>query len=511
MPGNPLASRSGVDDPLQDAKTYIQHEAGNHFDEARVNAFLDNAGAMIDFLETNSEVKFNFGKNYPDYHPDHPGGAEKGRSIHPQLFDGRKLGRSLSTLAQQMPELTFMGMGLNSGPDLKHFLNATKSLRSALFVASRILAHGRDVMVHGRGVRLVNGNALAARLLKTALDRATAMVIVAGHPTSEGERPRCGRDRREGRQGRSGRRAPRIVFAAGGFPHDADRTRRHFKHLHAGAAHASLTPEGNTGDALRMAEDVNAALDDSFSNAAAWVPVSLITRKDGSVGRFFHLIDRAKPGVIAVTREGRRFTNESENYHDFVRAMMDACAGGKEVSAFMICDHRTIRRAWRGPPLPATALPSCPLRLSQDGPLDSGTSDVCRHRARKSRADHRGGQSRCRHRTRSRLQPRGNVLSTSSRRREFFSEPVHRRDLRRPFYAVKIIPGDIATYHGLVTDERTRVLDVERKPIPGLFAVGNDAASIFGGSYPGAGATLGPAMTFGYICGKSFAEQRTAD
>ena len=80
-----------------------------------------------------------------------------------------------------------------------------------------------------------------------------------------------------------------------------------------------------------------------------------------------------------------------------------------------------------------------------------------------------------------------------------------------PFYAVKIIPGDIATYHGLVTDERTRVLDVERKPIPGLFAVGNDAASIFGGSYPGAGATLGPAMTFGYICGKNFAEQRTAD
>jgi predicted oxidoreductase len=80
-----------------------------------------------------------------------------------------------------------------------------------------------------------------------------------------------------------------------------------------------------------------------------------------------------------------------------------------------------------------------------------------------------------------------------------------------PFYAVKIIPGDIATYHGLVTDARTRVLDVERKPIPGLFAVGNDAASIFGGSYPGAGATLGPAMTFGYICGKTLAERRLAD
>ena len=85
--------------------------------------------------------------------------------------------------------------------------------------------------------------------------------------------------------------------------------------------------EGNTGDALRMAEDVNAAIEDSFSNAAAWVPVSLIKRKDGSIGRFFHLIDRAKPGVIAVTHDGCRFTNESQNYHDFVRAMMDALPG----------------------------------------------------------------------------------------------------------------------------------------------------------------------------------------
>src|SRR5262249_16275586 len=103
VPGNPLASRAGVDDPLEDARTYIQHEARNHFDEARVAACLENAGAMISFLEQNSEVSFNFGNNYPDYHPDRPGGAEKGRSIHPQPFDGRKLGRSLATLAQPGP------------------------------------------------------------------------------------------------------------------------------------------------------------------------------------------------------------------------------------------------------------------------------------------------------------------------------------------------------------------------------------------------------------------------
>src|ERR1700753_3503356 len=171
VPGNPLASREGVDDPIEQARTYIRHEAGNHFDQARVEAFLANAGPMVSFFETNTEVKFTFGKNYPDYHPDHPGGAEQGRSIHTLAFDGRRLGKHLAALAQPMKESTFMGMGLNSGPDLKHFLNATRSLTSAAFVASRLLSHGRDVLLHGRGTRLVNGNALAARLVKPALDR----------------------------------------------------------------------------------------------------------------------------------------------------------------------------------------------------------------------------------------------------------------------------------------------------------------------------------------------------
>jgi succinate dehydrogenase/fumarate reductase flavoprotein subunit len=514
VPGNSLASRSGVDDSLQDAKTYIQHEAGNHFDEARVTAFLDNAGAMIDFIEANSEVRFNFGKNYPDYHPDHPGGAEEGRSIHPQPFDGRKLGNHLATLAQPMPESTFMGMGLNSGPDLKHFLNATKSLRSALFVASRILAHGRDVVVHGRGVRLVNGNALAARLLKTALDR--AIPLWSSSPAvqllKENGRVAGAIVEKDGKAVRVDARHG-IVFAAGGFPHDADRTRRHFKHLHADTEHATLTSEGNTGDALRMAENVNAALDDSFSNAAAWVPVSLITRKDGTVGRFFHLIDRAKPGVIAVTRNGRRFTNESENYHDFVRAMMDACAGGKEVSAFMICDHRTIRRYGLGAVRPS------PLPLFshvRSGYLKTGRSirelaisagiipENLERTIEEVNRDAAAGRD-----------PAFNRGATSYQRLlgddNFSPNPCIGEISAAPFYAVKIIPGDIATYHGLVTDAQTRVLDVDRKPIPGLFAVGNDAASIFGGSYPGAGATLGPAMTFGYICGKNLAKQRAGD
>jgi succinate dehydrogenase/fumarate reductase flavoprotein subunit len=238
------------------------------------------------------------------------------------------------------------------------------------------------------------------------------------------------------------------------------------------------------------------------------VPVSLIKRKDGSTGRFFHLIDRAKPGVIAVTRDGRRFTNESQNYHDFVRAMMDACAGQEDVSAFMICDHRTVRRYGLGAVRPSP-LPISPFIRS--GYLKTGHTvrelassagidpDGLEQTIDEVNRDAKNGQDRAFGRGATSYQ---RLLGDDS----FAPNPCIGEIAVAPFYAVKIVPGDIATYHGLVTDELTRVLDVDGKPIAGLFAVGNDAASIFGGSYPGAGATLGPAMTFGYICGKYLAE-----
>jgi succinate dehydrogenase/fumarate reductase flavoprotein subunit len=233
----------------------------------------------------------------------------------------------------------------------------------------------------------------------------------------------------------------------------------------------------------------------------------LIKRRDGSVGRFFHLIDRAKPGVVAVTADGRRFTNESHNYHDFVCAMIDACAGKPDVSAFMICDHRTLRRyglgAVRPAPLPisgfirsgylksgrtirdlARAIGLDPEALSQT--IDAVNRDAAEG---VDRSFGRGATSYQR------------LLGDDA----FTPNPCIGAIDRAPFYAAKIIPGDIATYHGLATDEHSRVLDNNGKPLDGLFAVGNDAASIFGGSYPGAGATLGPAMTFGYICGKYLA------
>src|SRR5436189_3257209 len=135
-----------------------------------------------------------------------------------------------------------------------------------------------------------------------------------------------------------------VILACGGFPHDVQRRKAMFPHAGDGSLHYSPAPKGNTGDSLRMAEAAGARVEDNVQNAAAWVPVSLTKRKDGSRGVMPHFIDRAKPGVIAVMRDGRRFANEGNSYHDFVQAMVKAAKPGEEITAFLLCDHRALRK-----------------------------------------------------------------------------------------------------------------------------------------------------------------------
>lgn len=514
IPGNSLAKKQGVRDTPLAAMRYIRNEAGAAFDPARVEAFLENGGPMVDFFMKKTQVQFALGEHYPDYHPDHPGGAEEGRSIRPLPYDGLLLGQLFQDLASQMRESTFMGMGLNSGPDLQHFLNATRSIKSATFVARRIASHWMDVLRHGKGTRLVNGNALAARLLASANERG----IKLWNSTSALELIKAGGRVTGAVVARQGQRVQitarrGVVLAAGGFPHDNARRKRYFEHLKDNATtHVSLAPESNVGDGIRLAESVNASLECGLKSAAAWAPVSLVKYSDGSEGRFFHLIDRAKPGVIAVLKNGKRFVNESENYHDFVQAMIDACKGS-EASAWMICDHRAIKRyglgAVRPFPIPfgqflksGYLMRGATLKeLANTAGIDAGNLERTVASLNQSATEH-GVDAEFR---------KG---STSYQRllgdKDFAPNPCIAPIKDGPFYAVRIFPGDLGTYHGIKTDASTRVLSPDGAVVDGLFAIGNDAASIFGGSYPGAGATLGPAMTFGFICGNHLADQPAA-
>ena len=345
IPNSPVAQREGVKDSRDAARRYLQHETGNHFDAARVDAFLDRGPEMVAFMERETAVRFVLGPTFADYHPLAPGGTDGGRSICAAPFDARELGVEKDRLRPPLAEITFLGMMIGTGKELQHFFNVTRSVRSAGVVAGLLGRFGRDLVQHGRAMRLTNGNALVGRLAKSAFDRHIPLWTEAPVTELVMERGRCCTGAIVQCRGAAVHVVARrgVVLAAGGFPNDVARRRAMFRHAPTGAEHWSPAPPGNTGDGLRLGEAVGAAVEDRYPNAAAWVPVSLVPRADGTKGPFPHFVDRSKPGVIAVTRDGRRFVNEADSYHDFVQAMV-AATQEAEHCAWFVCDHAAIRR-----------------------------------------------------------------------------------------------------------------------------------------------------------------------
>ena len=149
IPGTSLARAWGITESPDQARTYLRHEAGNSFDAARVDAFLTAGPEAVDFFTTKTAVRFDMPLTFPDYHAEAPGGAQGGRSMVTRPFDGHELGPHLKDLGSPVPELTVFGMMLGSGKEIIHFMRATKSLASALYVAKRLSKHFMDVMRYG--------------------------------------------------------------------------------------------------------------------------------------------------------------------------------------------------------------------------------------------------------------------------------------------------------------------------------------------------------------------------
>ncbi|KRQ16466.1 FAD-dependent oxidoreductase [Bradyrhizobium manausense] len=512
IPGTALAKAYGIEETPEQARTYLRHEAGNNFDAARVDAFLSAGPEAVDFFTTKTALRFDMPLVFPDYHAEAPGGAQGGRSMVTRPFDGRELGDLIKTLGMPLPELTVFGMMLGSGKEIIHFMRVTKSLTSAVYVAKRLSRHLMDVLRHGRGMTLTNGNALAGRLAKSAQDLKIPMWLSSPvrELTVENGTVTGAIVSREGRDVRV--RARRgVVLACGGFPHDVERRKKMFPHAPTGAEHFSPGPTGNTGDGLRLAESAGGHIEDRLPNAAAWVPVSLTTRKDGSKGVMPHFIDRAKPGVIAVMRDGKRFANEGNSYHDFVQAMIKAARPGEEIAAYLVCDHKTLRKYGLG------CVPPFPMPLGHH--LASGylmRGDTLEALAAKAGIDAKGFAETVRQFNATAPLGQDPAFGKGSKAyNRYQGDALHGPNPcvapieNGPFYAIKMVTGDLGTYAGIVTDENARALDAEGRVIPGLYAAGNDMASIMGGNYPGAGITLGPALTFGYIAGRHLADCAT--
>jgi succinate dehydrogenase/fumarate reductase flavoprotein subunit len=223
-------------------------------------------------------------------------------------------------------------------------------------------------------------------------------------------------------------------------------------------------------------------------------------------------MDRQKPGRIAVTRAGKRFTNEADSYHDFVRAMVGACEEQDEVCAFLITDFHSFRRYGMGAARPR---PVPYGHLLRSGYLMRGNTIAELAKQTGIDADELiktvdSFNSAARH-GEDPLFGRGrNAYNLHFGDPEQKPNPCVGPLERQPFFALKLVPGDLGTFAGLQTDEKARVIDCAGKPIIGLYAAGNDLASVFAGDYPGGGSTLGPGMTFGYIAGRGLAESNGA-
>ena len=511
VPNNPVSRRDGIEDSVEAARTYLRHEAGNHFNPECVDAFLAAGPAAIEFFDTQTQVQFEPASAFSDYHPTAPGGRSGGRSIKAKPYRAQGLGKELKRLRPPSPELTFAGLMIGSGPELKHFFNVTRSLTSAGYVAGRLTAHARDLALHGRGMTLTNGNALAARLFRSALDLGVRVWTEA--PAVRLERMESGAVQGAVLGSKDGEVTVRtrrgVVLAAGGFPQDAERRRAMFPHDGDNTGHFSPAPATNTGDGLRLGESVSAVVEQGYPNAAAWVPVSRVPRKGGGWGVFPHFIDRAKPGLIAVLPNGRRFVNEANSYHDFIQALFAVTPQGRKVHAFLVVDKPFLRRFGLGfvKPFPVPIGPNL-----RSGYLKQGRDAA--ELARAAGIDPAGLEAT--------IAAWNKDMETGEDRQfgkgstaynrfngdpEWQPNPCLAPIGAGPLYAVEVVVGDLGTFAGLKTDGDARVLDGAGKPIPGLYATGNDMASIMGGNYPGGGITLGPALTFGYIAARHLAGQ----
>ena len=512
IPLNPHGRRQNAADTRVAVQTYMLRETGQFYDEAAVNAFLDNGPKMVEFFERETSMQF-VPTLYPDYHPTVEGGVDIGRSILAAPFDIRGLGPDMARLKPPLKTITFIGMMFNSSnADLKHFFQATKSFTSFCYVAKRLATHLKELALYRRGIQVTSGNALAARLAKSALD--LGIPILTGHAAKrvwmEGDRAvgvwAATADGDKPVRARHG-----VVLACGGFPHDVQRIAKAYPHVARGGEHLSPTPTSNTGDGVAMAEAVGGTADIRFADSAAWMPVSRVDYGGGEVGVFPHLLDRYKPGVIGVLRNGKRFTNESNSYHDVGAAMVRACAeqGQKDTAMWLVCDKTTLGKYGLGFVKPA---PMPIGKFLRNGYLLQGATLA--ELAKNAGIDAAGLEQTVRDFNVGAAKgedPAFGRGSTSFNR--YLADPSHQPNpcvapvQQGPFYAVKVIMGDLGTFDGIKTSVVGEVLRRDGAPIDGLYAVGNDRASIMGGNYPGAGITHGPNMTFGYATAHHIADQ----
>ncbi len=509
IPDNPYLREQGISDDREKAERYLSALVGNRGAPAMWRAFLDGGPAMLADFAAKAGLQFRPLMASADYRQDQPGAAPGGRALEPRAFDGRELGEDFARLAAPLPELMLFGGMMVTRAEAAELLRADRSPKAFGLGLRLVARYFWDRLRYRRGTRLVLGNALVARLLKPLQERRVAVLtgIQVTRLLQDGGRV-CGAEL--ALDGGSHKVIARrgVVLAGGGFPANPEWRRAQ---LPLPVPEHTPAFEGCDGSTLDLARRVGAALGPDGLDNGLWFPSSLAPRPDGSTAVYPHIVlDRAKPGLIAVNQAGRRFTNEAVSYHEFVRAMYRAHAETPAIPAWLICDRDFIQRYGLGLVRPRTPWLGGYVRrgyLKQGSSL-AGLAEQIGVPAANLEATVERFNGFARDGVDADFGKGGNLYDRSNGDAAVEPNPCLGPIARAPFYAVAVLPTPLGTSRGLSADVHARVLKADGTAIPGLYVCGNDMQSAFGGEYPGAGGQLGQAMTFGWIAARHAAAQQ---
>ena len=500
IPNNPQQRRLGITGDAEAALEYLDALVDGRADRALREAFIAAGPEMLQYLEQHTDVRFQVYRYQPDYRQELPGATQGGRPMEPLPFDGRTLGKDFDRVRWPLPELMLFGGMMVTRGEAARLLRIGRSVDSFLLGARLLARYVSDRMGHKRGTRLVLGNALAARLFKNLLDRRVAIWFNGKTTRLTAEDGRaCGLVVERDGSALRVRAARGIVLAGGGFPASPELRERY---LPKPVAQYTSAFEGCVGETLLLAQDIGASLGPLGEDNALWFPSSIATRKDGSTAVYPHIVlDRSKPGLVAVNSAGRRFVNEAVSYHEFTRAMYRAHRDVPSIPTMLVCDRRFLWKYGLGMIRPLTPVLK---RFVASGYLHVAGS--VEGLARSIGVDAAGLVETVRaHNGFARTGIDAEFGKGSNAYDRGNGDPEHSPNPclgpieKPPYYAVAVVPTPLGTSLGLRTNVHAQVLDGSGRPIAGLYACGNDMHSVMGGEYPGAGGLLGLAMAFGYL------------
>jgi succinate dehydrogenase/fumarate reductase flavoprotein subunit len=497
VPGTRQAREAGFTDTIDDARLYLDAVIGPAPDDRR-EAYLQTAPDVVEYLDRHSEVKFSAYARHPDYLANRPGSTVAGRPLMPVPFDGRRLGEDFALLRPPIGEFMALGGMMVGRDDIDALVRPLASLAAFRATLALLARYAFDRLRHRRGTRLLMGNALAARLFYSLRRNKVPIWLNASlqELTAEGGRVTGAVLMVDGKPRRVVARRG-IVLATGGFGGSVARLNDYVK---PPLAHV-VAFAGAEGDGMRIARAAGAGIEDDHAQPAFWSPVSETAWLNGGCGAYPHLsLDRAKPGLIAVNAEGRRFVDEALSYHEFVIGMHRSHAHTPSIPAWLVCDRAFMCRYGLGR-IPANR--SSLARYVSNGYLvEAETLDALAGRIGVDAAGLRDSVARHNRFAESGIDEDFGKGSTDFDRHN--GDPAHAPNpclgpiAAPPYYAMAVYPSTLGSSVGLKADKDGRVLKADGAPIAGLYACGNDMASIMRGHYPGPGITIGPGMTFAY-------------